>query len=444
MPESPGDMLKRFFVSAMRRVLYVVLLAVRVLARLLLLAATVIPVTIPFVAIAMLIWWSEEIVNWTAQFLEGGYLLPKVMAYLVAAGLLLKFLEFIIKVFWEAVKKLFAPVQEIVRDGWKPYKADDPHDLGARTLASLGVTWRENIAKIPGNLALTAWRAALATATAVAATFLVAAAIPFLSDKPQFVDRYVWVGDAAGEATQSEIEDYLRADTVFSLIHLKDAQLRNGESGEDGGGGGICLDESQRLWLDQFRKAVAKCVTLARADGQDSEVPLLEVTAFASIAPVRSEDVSSAKLNCEIANRRADAVGAYLAHGGIDAPNDEHKRKWECPSVKCDFEKAQKHCAPSGENGDYSYVQAGSQEPIFKVRVHQWQDPSTMQGGKPADDGTVPDRRRYDVELFNRSVHISAPRGFCRPRKSEQSEGSSTADGTTNVQPQGEDTNALE
>ena len=207
------------------------------------------------------------------------------------------------------------------------------------------------------------------------------------------------------------------------------------------------VDESQRLWLDEFRKAVVRCVTLARADGQDSEAPLLEVTAFASIAPVRSEGVSTAKLNCEIANRRADAVGAYLAHGGVDAPNDEHKRKWECPSVKWDFKKAQKHCAPSVENDDYSYVQAGSQEPIFKVRVHQWQDPSTMQGGKPADDGTVPDRRRYDVELFNRSVHISAPRGFCRPRKSEQSEGSSMADPTTNVEPvepQEEDTNALD
>ena len=44
-----------------------------------------------------------------------------------------------------------------------------------------------------------------------------------------------------------------------------------------------------------------------------------------------------------------------------------------------------------------------------------------MAKGKPADDGTMPDGRRFDVEILNRVVHIEVPKSFCRPSARSES-----------------------
>ena len=58
----------------------------------------------------------------------------------------------------------------------------------------------------------------------------------------------------------------------------------------------------------------------------------------------------------------------------------------------------------------------------YRVRVRKWSDPERMQGMKPADDGAVPDERRYRVELLNRAVHITVPENFCQMLTQRQSE----------------------
>lgn len=403
MPRSIRDELATFFVSAVRIVLYLPLLALRVSARLLLLAATVLPVAVPALAGGFLFWKSEDLTDLVNQIFVGDHLLAKGMAYFVTIGLFVGFLKSVIKMFWGAVRDLLAPVLNILRSGWVPE---------AVVLASIATTWRDNIARIPGNFALTVRAAALATAAVVAGTILVTASIPFLpSNKVEYVNRYVWVPGTVGTATkdtQYDIKEHLRNDTIFSLIHLKDAQPTSGV--------GICLDESQRMWLREFRSAVVECAQSEHSQGPDA--PLLEVKAFASAAPVKSEGVSTTALNCEIANRRAEAVGAFLAYAGVDEQEDAHRKSWECAGVGEDFQAAKNHCAANPDD-DREFHYLGSRDagenPIFTVRIHRWENPANLQDGKPADDGVFPGNRRYGAELFNRSVHITVPRGFCRP-----------------------------
>lgn len=438
-PQSKGHTLKVIFHLAMRAALYVSLFVLRFLARLLLIVATATPAAIPFIVVfVILLYWPAGLVDWIVLQLGSEQILTNVVGYLIALGLFSGVLQYVVKTSCEAVKEIFTTCSKALPTGWIPIESifDREQRLGKRVIESLTATWRDNIAEIPGNMGLTAWRAMTATTTFVAGTLLVAIAIPLLVPKPGLEDRYVWVVDAERD-TQREIKKHLRVDTVFSLVHLKNAQPQSGD--------GIGLDESQKDWLHAFRDAVAECVATQPAE-RNQKAPLLEVRAFASVAPVKSEGVSSEKLNCEIANRRADAVGAYLAYGGVGGQEAKHRRKWEHDSVKEDFLKEQQHCAagtPTGPESDYSHVLTGAKDPIFKVRVHRWQDPSTMRGGKPADDGSVPDRRRFDVELFNRSVHISIPRGFCRRGKLEESEGEPAATGTRDAQPPEEPTNAL-
>ena len=138
--------------------------------------------------------------------------------------------------------------------------------------------------------------------------------------------------------------------------------------------------------------------------------PTFEVTAFASVAPVRAlgtvDEASSDKLNCEIANRRAHAVGAFLAHDN----SEEYAHLWRCPDIGEDYSSAKQLCAGSE---DKSYAGIVGRRPI-NVRVVQWVDHKDMDDSKPADDGRFPDERRFPVEILNRAVHIRVPENFCR------------------------------
>lgn len=317
------------------------------------------------------------------------------------------------------------------------------------------VTWHDNIGKIPRNLALTARRAAQVTAAVVVGTFVVGVTIPFVLRDPEVVDRYVWVVNADAEAgtkplapgaeppaeaeppgantphePSTTLKAHLQNGTVFSLTHLKDAQPQTGD--------GICLNELQQAWLREFRNAIADCVEAESANESALEVPRFDVRAFASVAPVKSSGVSSADLNCEIANRRADAVGAFLAN------ETRYKSKWDRAMVAADFNATESHCAGSASGGqfeDYSGVHRGAK---FEVHVRKWRNPSEMEGRKPADDGALPDVRRYGAEMFNRSVHITVPRGFCRPSQSKRPEGQPSTGDTTDAKVPTEEMNVRE
>lgn len=442
MAQSIGEALASFSVLTARIVLYLPLFALRVSARLGLLAATVAPVAIPFLAgYALLISWQEwDIGTQIGNWLERDHALVTGLAYFVAVGLFASFLKTIVNMFWAAVRGLLAPLRDVFRAGWVP---------SAEVRESLAVTLRDNFGKIPKNLMLTAWRATQVTAAVVVGTIAVAATTQFVLRDTK-VDRYIWVATAKpeGKAPQADaeqsrtnaeqsqtdaeqeadspqangkpepgtrqvLEAHMRNGTVFSLVHLHDADPQSGD--------GICLDESQQAWLREFRNAIAECVK-AEGDRSGAKAPRFDVTAFASVAPVKSSGVTSAELNCEIANRRADAVGAFLAN------ETEHQRKWDCDSVGEDFQAVKKLCAPSAsDNRGFEDYPGFHDDAKFHARVHRWRNPGEMKRRKPADDGALPDDRRYAAEWFNRSVHITAPRGFCRPTESEQSESRAAA-----------------
>ena len=442
MPPSIGDTLATFSLSAVRIVLYPLHFVLRILGRLALLVATVMPVAFPFLAgVALVVVWQEEDMGTKiASWAEEDHALVTGLAYFVTVGLFTTFLKTIINIFWIAVRGLIEPIRDVFRGGWIP---------SADVRESLSVTWRDNIGKIPRNLALTARRATQVTAAVVVGTFVVGVTIPFVLRDPEVVDRYVWVVNADAEAgtkplapraeppgantpekPTTTLKAHLQNGTVFSLTHLKDAQPQTGD--------GICLNESQQAWLREFRNAIADCVEAERANGSALKVPRFEVTAFASVAPVKSSGVSSADLNCEIANRRADAVGAFLANETL------YKSKWDRDMVAADFNATESHCAGSASGGRFEDYSGIHRRAKFEVHVRKWWSPSQMEGRKPADDGELPDVRRYGAEMFNRSVHITVPRGFCRPSQSERPEGQSDTGDTTNAKVPAEGTNVRE
>ena len=461
--ESFGETLKTFFVSATRIFLYPPLLVLRVLARLLLLAATVLPVAVPFLAgNTLLDFWEElGLATKIASFVEKDETLFTGLTYFVAVGLFANYLKTVVSMFWEAVKGVLRPIRDVFLGEWIP---------SAVVRQSLAGTWRDNIVEIPRNLTLAAGRTALLTAAVAAGAVVVAVTMPLVLRDTK-VDRYVWVataepkGDLAGQPpggqnetdarkadtgqeedrqpvaeppdtrtppptrTQPVLEAHLRNGTVFSLTHLQDAQLHGGKEG-------ICLNELQQAWLGEFRDAIAECVKIEGRDRGGAGVRQFDVKAFASVAPVKSTGLTSEELNCEIANRRADAVGAFLAKG------DESK--WHCESEPVPFGAHDNPCAAGAGAEpfeDYTGTHNGAK---FKVRVHWWRSPGEMEGRKPADDGALPGDRRYGTEMFNRSVHITVPRDFCRPSKPEQSEVESAADATAGAEVPAESSNEQE
>ena len=200
---------------------------------------------------------------------------------------------------------------------------------------------------------------------------------------------------------------FMRSGAVFSLAHVEDAQPQSGK--------GICLGEPQQAWLNEFRGAIANCVKEAKKSTDGSSKPVFKVRGYASVAPmhVGGNTSESARLNCKVANWRAAAVGAFLAKSG--AEKDE--KRWRCESVADAFNKV-----PPNELNECGEPYEGPEEQPsspFRVDVHQWATSGEMLTGKPADDGTVPGDRRFDVEILNRVVHIDVPKDFCRTAASQ-------------------------
>lgn len=475
--QSIGETLRTFVVSAVRIVLYLPLLGFRVLARLLLLAATVLPVALPFiVGVALLELWQEhDLGTKIADSLQENHALVTGLAYFVGVGLFANYLKDMVSTFWAAVRGVLEPISDVFlgernADGERPnpwWRAWVP---SAEVRESLAGTWHDNIAQTRRNLTFSVGRNALLTAVAALGAVVVAVTMPFVLRETK-VDRYVWVAtpepreNATAQATdgtqetdppeadapetdeqepgpqkgagsppaatpsepvtppptetQQVLKAHLRNGTVFSLAHLRDAQPESGE--------GICLTESQQAWLGDFRDAIAACVKAEGGNEPDAGVPRFYVKAFASVAPVKSTGLTSEELNCEIANRRADAVGAFLANPA------EHQSKWDCDEAPAVFGARDNPCAAGARADPFEDYTGRHNGAAFKVHVHMWRSPTDMEDGKPADDGVLPDDRRYAAEMLNRSVHITVPRGFCRPGRREQSGGSSAADPTTGV-----------
>ena len=94
-----------------------------------------------------------------------------------------------------------------------------------------------------------------------------------------------------------------------------------------------------------YRAAILACLGERAAT---EPRPTFKVTAFASLAPVHvpgaADRAISDKLNCEIANRRAHSVGAFLAYGR----DEEYAHLWRCPNVGEDFMRTKQLCIGEG------------------------------------------------------------------------------------------------
>ena len=418
--------MKIFFLRVARIVLYPVHFALRLLGRTLLLLAMVLAVLWPVGTLFTLLLWLRDL-DLTLMFEEYYSQLAQAGAFLMGAGLFGWFLKLIGKSALDAFLSLVRQIRKDLGGHWI---------AGREIVKSLVRTWRDNFAKIPSSMWRTGKEAFHLASLLGLGTVLLIVTAPLFEREPKMVDRYIFVAgteDAGslkkppgngggngkppgnigskpengttGGTSECKNEDlkenligHMRAGAVFSLTHHQNGQPTSGK--------GICLEKSHREWLCAFWDAIADCVKLEQERGVSrGATPTFEVTAFASTAPAKVGDTVDPKVNCEIANRRAHAVGAFLAGAEI-----ADERRWTCEGVKNDFQEAQSLCDgdepipyPEGDGGNG-----------FRVQINQWADAAQMEGGKPADDGALPDQRRYRVEMFNRSVHITVPQDFCR------------------------------
>ena len=464
---SISEIVRMFCIWVARIALYLPLLALRVFARLLLLVVTALPILVPALALLALFQWLPD-ADFDRLFGEHRQFMQTITS-LMGAGLFVPILKALGKYARSNFLSLVKMARDVLQGPWHP---------GWEVGKSFVITWRDNIAKIPGNTGRAFVSASGLTLALLGAVLLTVVAYPLVEPELKTVDRYVVVvglenddngagsggegagsggegagsggegagsggegagsgGEGAGsggegaangddgvgnggddELTES-LKAYMRTGTVFSLSHLRDAQMKSGKQP----GKGICLDKSQQEWLRAFRIAILECVK----SKESGSAPTFEVEAFASVAPVRLDgdidESASATLNCEIANRRADAVGAFLAYGDLSGEGkNEHVEKWSCPQVAEDFRTAKNLC--HGVHGERLRYPRDGEQGAFEVLVTQWTDPEQMHGGKPADDGALPDERRSSVEILNRSVHIRVPEDFCRVRDEDAAESS--------------------
>lgn len=195
----------------------------------------------------------------------------------------------------------------------------------------------------------------------------------------------VYVGARQPEGAQPEVADAyvgFSEGVVFAVGYPEDGSLKNNA--------GICPDQSQIAWLEEFKESIAAC-------GEEADTPLrLHVRGYASIAPLRSEDtVSSQAGNLAIANQRGRQIAKFLA---LESENFE-----DCGPTEERF-------CPLG-----SVMQDGScrsDAGNYIVTYADWPKYLTMRNSSPVNDGGRP-TPRYSLEFLNRSVHIAVMNNAC-------------------------------
>ena len=397
--------LRVFAVSVVQIALSPLLLAVRAIVRLLLLSLAMWSIGLPVLGFFWLLHWWPVV----SEHLSEPYpsMLMKVAAVALGAGLLSSLLKVGFAELWRELREIFGWVYATLRLSWWG---------GWKVFENLAAIWRTDIAT---GLDYIIKAARSSVRLGIILALLVLESATFHAIEEQRDNSYVAVV-GADRIDNEEVKKGILDGVTFSLVHLENAQPKSGE--------GICLKESHREFLDVLREAFVECIELEKTHGvHRNDGPTFQVHGFASIAPVRPgalvDDDASDRLNCEIANLRAHAVAAFLAHGDDEA----HASKWRCPAADGDSQKGdgtQKGdysqnikclCNPPCSNWKGEYKSSASANgPSFKVSVNEWTSPEEMKNGKPANDGKLPENRRFFVETLNRSVHILLPDEFCQ------------------------------
>ena len=351
--------------------------------RVLLFALTIAPLALPALALLCLyVHWTT--VEGRIESFGEDKRLVQALSLLIGAGVLTWVITTLGKCALNQLREIGQAAWSAWSDGWRS---------AWKILEGSRSAWCDYLKEVPND----AWRAfkeaKYLTLCLVLGVFLVALYPMFAPKQPtQNVYRYVSVFGATAAEQSREIKLVLRPGAVFSLHHV-DARPQEGK--------GICLDPPQQNLLKEIRKAIENRVAKCKS------APTFEVKGYASVAPmhVDGDTGDSAKLNCKVANWRAAAVGTFL----VD-PHEYRHEKW-CQDAKNIFNQEQLDGC-----GDFTKTRKGkdaNSKPKFLVNIHQWASPSEMIESKPADDGEVPDPRRYDVEILNRVVRIEVPENFC-------------------------------
>ncbi len=282
---------------------------------------------------------------------------------------------------WEAVlgslSKIGKEGWRIVAEGWMPNPA---LDFGT----SLSTTWSDNVAQLFPK----AKKVFLSSGELIFSLLLLflVLGLTYLSveeeqrlrkepngsppDPPPHIVQHP--PNVVVVTPEDSIESYLfQKGTVFSLAFIDNGSPKTGD--------GICLTEGHKAWLTEFKKAIEKC-------SEKSKIRL-EVMGFASIAPAKGKGLggadasSSAALNCEISNSRAEEVVDFLIGDagddfecGIGAnrrrnDDDRYGRTGQCQRSKSEFE-----------------FKAG---PNLTISYKPWPSHDQLVLEKPADDGRL-------------------------------------------------------
>lgn len=415
-------------VWAGRYAAYPVHALLRIGARLCFLLATVASILFVVLSVAALFWAAREVsgtLPWQFihQFLAntfGNAGLLQFATFFISLGIAGTLLKFLGRAAWADAKCLRKLLACASKGDWLPrFKSEGKQFLNLKVIDSLKTTWKDHVVTIPKaawESFIRSWRLMIVL-LGIAAVF---GAVWLGQKKPASQDGHHVIVTGAREAKPDALRVYLRRGSVFSLMHMDNAKLSKPDSGL-----GICLDGENRKWLEVFRGAVRGCIAEASeqelaCESGEKPCPVLKVTGFASVAPEQRNGSSfcqesgttpTAKtFNCKVANLRARAVGAFLADDGTDNGKKLH---WECPDDNGDFDGATKCPAELCDGADIPLHMTAENGRSIGIVVEQWASECEMLSGKPANDGEVPDPRRYRVEVLNRAVHIEVLEDFC-------------------------------
>lgn len=395
----------------------------RIGARLCFLLATVASILFVVLSAAALFWAARVsgTLPWQVihQFLAstfGNAGLLQFAALFVSLGIAGTLLKLLGRAAWADAKCLRKLLACASKGDWLPrFKSEGKKFLNLKVIDSLKTTWKEHVVTIPKaawESFIRSWRLMLVL-LGIAAVF---GAVWLGQNKPASQDGHHVIVTGAREAKPDALRVYLRRGSVFSVMYMDNAKLTKPDSGL-----GICLGGEKKKWLSAFKTAVKECIAETKAwssvcKGDQKPCPVLKVTGFASVAPEQvapeqnderndcPEDVAKT-FNCKVANLRARAVGAFLADNG-------KKSYWECPDDNGDFDGADK-CPAELCDGEEQPLRMTKNGRSIGIVVEQWASECEMLKGKPANDGEVPNPRRYRVEVLNRAVHIEVLEDFC-------------------------------
>ena len=311
----------------------------------------------------------------------GNHPLTQIVAFVIGAV-----------VFVDSLKRIGESVRldlDTFSDGWQKIRNKDPFCIKSMKIITdmeiidrFGVAWSKYFTKIKilsiMKIPKAAWK---------------------LSSKLVIVATLAWIAYPFIESRRNADSINTCDRIIFSVTF---------DNWTRGSANGICLDETRKNWINKFRRSIVKYAELQESTkGSTGKVPTLKVTGFASKACVKSNsdknnsikknnseqtcDKNSPRQNCEIANHRAIAVGAFLANR-----NSGDKTKWSCSSSNS---LNTKNPCSSKQQSEYM-----SSDESFKVYIHQWTNPEKMQKNRPV----------HSVELLNRSVLITVPSDLCK------------------------------